>query len=206
MGDAFAYAPNQMETEMMEGTAAELGLDGRYLAHMKRRGEAEIIGRIRKGNNDSCIWRVLRAPTVDHPGDLFRVYRNEAGMSQCQMADELGFDQSALANIEKGKTGPSTITIYTFLDFLGVRFTEFFARLDCKESLPRLPQRDAVPLNLAIAEAINAVGVRLKGPHAYSIRQGSTLSHKTITNICNDAGLDHLKLWQQVDCRLRWTR
>jgi len=191
---------------MMEGTAAELGLDGRYLAHMRRRGEAEIIGRIRTRHIDACIWRILKPPTVEHPGDLFRVYRNEMGLSQSQLADELEMEQSALASIERGTRGPCTMSLYTFLNFSGVMFAEFFARLKGIESPPRLKQMDSLPMNQATMAAMNASGVKIPRQYAHSMRKGSTLSYKTINRLCAEAGFDHIELWRQVDCRLRWTK
>ena len=54
-------------------------------------------------------------------GEKIKAYREAAGLSQKQLADALGLDQSAISNWETGRTAPTINNLYRTADILGCR-------------------------------------------------------------------------------------
>lgn len=49
------------------------------------------------------------------PGDLLRTAREAAGISQKQLADRLGTQQSAISRIEQGRVSPTVSTLERYM-------------------------------------------------------------------------------------------
>jgi transcriptional regulator with XRE-family HTH domain len=190
---------------MREGTALQLGLDGRTLAHMARRGQAERIGETGKRTHRVHIWRVREEPTPPTTQAHLRKMRLEVGMTLDNLADASGVGRTTIQTYELKDASPSMLTIYAVLDALGFRFAELAARIYGKPAPERLPASHLFPLDEAQVVAFDNLAPGYRLPPA--IRRGQhQMRYWTTDEQCHRAGLDPVAYWQQVDARLRWTR
>jgi len=65
-------------------------------------------------------YRIYSASSL---GDAIRHYREQADLTQAQLADELGLPRSYLSELEQGKETEQLARILQALRFLGVRIT-----------------------------------------------------------------------------------
>jgi transcriptional regulator with XRE-family HTH domain len=63
-------------------------------------------------------------------GNKIRTAREAKGLTQKQVAIEIGMDQSQYSNIEKGKTDPYTSTVEKIAKALGMTLSELFSSDD----------------------------------------------------------------------------
>lgn len=59
-------------------------------------------------------------------GDNIRALREAKGISQRELAEALGVDQSAVSNWERGKAEPTAFNIRRLADLLGVKPGDLF--------------------------------------------------------------------------------
>jgi transcriptional regulator with XRE-family HTH domain len=59
-------------------------------------------------------------------GDRLRELRDEAGISQEQLANEIGLDRTYISGIERGKRNPSIQSLYRIAKGLDVTLEVFF--------------------------------------------------------------------------------
>lgn len=65
----------------------------------------------------------FRIYTPDSIGAALRHFREEAGLSQAQLAEEAGIHRSYLSDLERGKESEQVRRILRLLRHLGVRMT-----------------------------------------------------------------------------------
>jgi len=181
---------------MRTGTAKELGLPAQLLAHMRRRGDARLVGVIRNKRTDYNRCNVWEIDEPDDPrtvGAGLRMLRQFAKLSQQQMCDLCDFSQGHLADIELDKAEPRIDSLARLLRFYGLRFAEFFAYIDGVEAPGRLP-REA---DFSIPDALLTVRVKL------GMRKNSAVSQpRTIRKQCARHNVAWLAFWQYLDAHL----
>ncbi len=63
-------------------------------------------------------------------GDRLRELRDNAGISQEQLANEIGLDRTYISGIERGKRNPSIQSLYRIAKGLDVTLEDFFKGFD----------------------------------------------------------------------------
>ena len=71
-------------------------------------------------NSDEQPFRVYTASSI---GPAIRQYRREAGLTQKELADRVGIEQSYLSRLEQGQETEQLRRIVSILKQLGVRAT-----------------------------------------------------------------------------------
>ena len=71
-------------------------------------------------NSDEQPFRVYTAASI---GPAIRQYRREAGLTQKELADRVGIEQSYLSRLEQGQETEQLRRIVSILKQLGVRAT-----------------------------------------------------------------------------------
>jgi transcriptional regulator with XRE-family HTH domain len=180
---------------MRTGTAKELGLPAQQLGHMRRRGDAEIVGvhYNRKAHSRAYIWRIDEPAEPRTIGAGLKMLRQLAGLSQQQVCDLCDFDQTSLADIERGKAEPRVHSLARLLRFYGVRFAEFFALIGNDPPPNRLPREG----DLSIPDALLTVRAKLGMPKSASVSWP-----RTIRKQCARNNVAWLAFWQYLDAHL----
>ena len=62
--------------------------------------------------------------------DLLRSVRAELGITQVQLAERLGIDQSTVSKIERGERRVDIAELRRIVNALGISFIEFISRLE----------------------------------------------------------------------------
>jgi transcriptional regulator with XRE-family HTH domain len=70
------------------------------------------------------------APNAVALGQAVRLIREEAGLSQMQLAEATGFMQSWISQVERGRRNPSWNNVARLAEGLGVRVSELAARAE----------------------------------------------------------------------------
>ena len=63
-------------------------------------------------------------------GERLRELRDQAGVSQEQLANEIGIDRTYISGIERGKRNPSIQSVYRIAKGLNISLEEFFKGFD----------------------------------------------------------------------------
>ena len=194
-----------MIIEQCEGTAAELGIDGRTLGYMRQSGQAEIIGQTMVRTHRVCIWRVHPQQIPPTVGAHLRRARIELGMTLAELADAADVSLAGIGFYENGVGTPRILTTYFILDALDLRFAELSARIHQRVPPFRLPKGKVRSLREAILVAFDllAPGCALPTKHRWAKH---AMSFAAVEHQCVELGVDPLELWQEVDARLRWSR
>jgi transcriptional regulator with XRE-family HTH domain len=194
-----------MILEQREGTAAQLGLDGRTLGYMARRGQAEIIGKTRGRRQMVHVWRVFPQQLPPTVQAHLRQMRLDACVTIEDLADRSGVGHATIKSYERSDNMPRTMTVYAVLDGLGSRFAELTARLYDKPAPERLPTGQLFPLHDAVLAAFAFIAPCYRLPWKV-LTEGYNVQYWRIDGFCHEAGIDPVELWREVDSRLRWTR
>lgn len=188
-----------------EGTSKDLGIDGRTLSHMARRGRAEVIGKTGYRSHRINIWRVYDMELPPTIQAHLRQLRMESGITIDELTEATGLHIDTIKWYEHSDGMPNPMTIYSVLDVLGFRFAELTARIYGKPVPERLPAGYLFPL----AEAKLATFAFLAPEHRLPRQHRSPkhcMRYWTADQQCLLAGLDPVEFWREVDSRLRWTR
>lgn len=194
-----------MKIAQREGTAAELGIDGRTLGYMARRGQAEAIGQTRSHRQMVNVWRVYDQELPPTVQAHLRQMRMESGIIIEDLAHQAGIGEKTIKDCELRGCMPRTMTIYSMLDAMGFRFAELTARIYNQPTPDRLPQGHIFPLHDAVLAsfAFIAPGYRLLKQVS---REGYNVQYWRIDGFCKEAQIHPVDFWREVDSRLRWTR
>jgi transcriptional regulator with XRE-family HTH domain len=172
----------------MEGTAPELGLMTRDITTLRYGGHLETIdyGRPKR-------YRLTLAEPRDI-ADGIRAYRLERRMTKKDICARAGLKHDSLIHYEAGTSIPMPASLYFVLRVLGVRFADFFARIDGEILRPR-PLRHIGRMD--VESAIRDVLVTLGLPADNSQPRLTTLRTR-----CQAHGVNWIDFWREVDARL----
>ena len=90
-----------------------------------------------------------KAPEVARIGERLRVYRKSRGMTQSELARQIGIQQSDLSRMEKGEYRVSLDSLFRILAVFGLSVAEFFdeQRPAAPSAVERLSSHDMQTLH-----------------------------------------------------------
>jgi transcriptional regulator with XRE-family HTH domain len=173
----------------MEGTASELKLTRKDIITLRYSGHLETLRQSQP--------RRFRL-TIPEPCDIasgIKVYRLERGVSKRQIADRAGIDYASVDNYEFGETEPTPLYLYWVLRVLGVKFAEFFSRIDGHLMHPRpLRHIGSLDVESAIRDAVITLGMPIEKDHEPKLG--------TLKQLCRAKKINWIDFWREVDARL----
>jgi transcriptional regulator with XRE-family HTH domain len=183
---------------MREGTAKELGIDGRELGWMRRRGEAEIFGKSGQVN----LWRI-KVERGQHIGETFRQMRIAKGWRQQDLREEAGYGYNGLPQFERTGKGLTMLTLSALLAAMGHRFAELHG--DTGERLP--PTDKPIGLHEAILTTLEDFKIhKTYHQRKYQRERGIIPKPPTIAQVCAQHNVDLIEFYRRLDAQLRWSK
>jgi len=88
------------------------------------------------------------APNVKDVGARLRALRKERGMTQSELAERVGIQQSDLSRMEKGEYRVSINNLFKLLKVFGLQLAEFFGEQPLASASAPLSQEDMVLLHI----------------------------------------------------------
>jgi transcriptional regulator with XRE-family HTH domain len=87
-------------------------------------------------------------PHVKDIGDRLRRFRKERGMTQSELAEQVGIQQSDLSRMEKGEYRVSLNNLFKLLKVFGVQLAEFFDEHHTPQTPGPLSREDMILLQI----------------------------------------------------------
>jgi transcriptional regulator with XRE-family HTH domain len=87
-------------------------------------------------------------PQIKDIGARLRHFRKERGMTQSELADQVGIQQSDLSRMEKGEYRVSLNNLFRLLKVFGVQLAEFFDEHHTPQTPGPLSQEDMILLQI----------------------------------------------------------